>query len=293
MQQLSFLLSLILLFGLFSLSGCEEQESPTATVDAARDDNTASSEFEQVFQYVDDAANQRYNGIGKTTESILPTCIDTVWTNLDLANQEGSVVLDFGEDGCLCEDFVKRFGKVTTSWSGGYRQEGTKSTTELTDYFFKKPSQDDKIAVEGTRVVENLGNAGGNFKYNSTVDNAVLTYPDGETITWSSDLTTERIAGEETFNPFDDIYTVVGTSNGTTRKGDAFDGEITTPLRFEMPCLRDKGIRTFVDGNVTYTTANNTLELNYGYSDGTVTGDCDRKVQVTFNSLPPQVLDFY
>ncbi|MFW5658387.1 MAG: hypothetical protein ACOCZ8_00250 [Bacteroidota bacterium] len=293
MTRLHTLLSLALLALLLTLTGCEE-ESPSATLDAARQDAEARSELEQVFQYVDDAANQQYNGTGKTTNTILEPCIDTTWKNLDLVNKQGELELEFtGTDGCLCKDGITRFGKVIVSWEGGYRQEGTKSTTTLEDYFIKKPFDDEKVGVEGTRTVENLGNSSGNFRYRSIVNGATLNYPDNTTITWSSDLISERVSGEGTFDPRDDVYTITGTSNGTTRKGDNFDGTIGTPLTFDMGCLFDSGVRQFIDGEVTYETANNTLRLNYGYSDGTATGECDRKVEVQFNELSPQVIDLY
>jgi len=266
--------SRILLMGLLSLSlftfSCEDDDENVSSIDQAvtssEDDALADAEYASVFEFVDDeaSADETFSA-GRTAEESenMPECAEVV---KDTVNR--TLTIDFGDTGCECNDGVVRSGKIIATFQGEYREPGSSVSVTLENYTA------DEHTFSGTKTVTNMREEDGHFKYTITVEDASIEGPDG-VFSWESSHTVERIEGNDTRRPYDDVYQVTGQSSGVNRRGIAFEKTIESPL------IKDRKVRclsNFVSGIVTLTNDDGGV-VSIDYGDGT----CDRKATLTIN----------
>jgi hypothetical protein len=260
------------------LSGCKKEESPQAVaenIQSSQDNNQIETEFSSVYDFSDNTSKEAF---GKTegTQRWLPACatVSPVTVNADSSR---TVTVTFnggaGNNGCLCLDGKYRRGSINMTFSKTpLKQVGGKVTTTLTNYYVND------VQFLGTSVTENISSAT-NPKFNTKVTGGQAITAGG-TINWNSDRTIERIAGETTLDPFDDVYTVTGQASGKNRNGENFSVVINTPLKKKFSC---PGIRSaFVSGKWTLTNSTNSSSMSLDYDP--IGGEpCDRIADVTIN----------
>jgi len=175
------------------------------------------------------------------------------------------IVMDFG-DGCVGNDDIERSGKIIIEYTDRRNVPGAVVTTTFEDFYVNGNK------VEGTRVLTNTsGTTDAQRSFDITVSNGRIIFEDGSertfeanrTRTWSANRTSDEV-----------ILTITGSSSGTTRDGDAFSMNITTPIVFKNSC-RQVGVKVAVQGVRTLSLAGEIRTIDYG--DGT----CDNLVTIT------------
>lgn len=107
------------------------------------------------------------------------------------------ITIDFGS-GCTNGNGVTRKGKVIVSYTGKYRDTGTKIHITTENYYVNN----NKVEID--RTITNNGLNGSGF-YTFTIHSARhVTYPDGLSSNSTSDKVREWIAGADTPHIFSD-----------------------------------------------------------------------------------------
>lgn len=258
----------VLILG-FSMNSCTKKDDiQTADTSYSRDESFAQSEFDRVSGIGDEAYDIKTGNLksGEGHRVFLSACATVT---LDTAANPKELIIDFGEENCLCLDGRYRRGKIIITFTGRYREPGTVITHGFEDYYVNDNQ------VDGTKVVTNMGeNENGNIYFTIEVIGVIHKANNGGTISWNSSRQREWIQGYSTMNPWDDIYLITGTAHGIRANGLEWDSEITNPLRVELAC------RFIVSGTIEMQPENRPLWiLDYG------DGECDNVATVTVNGV--------
>lgn len=142
-----------------------------------------------------------------------------------------TLIVDFGS-GCTDNYGIERSGKITVTLSDKYRNTGATATLTTDNYVVSG------YKIEGTKTVTNKGrNTSGNMEYSVEIKNAKITYPNGDVASMESSRVREWAEGESTIlNPFDDVYHITGTANGTNREGRKYNLVVTSALKIKLDC---------------------------------------------------------
>lgn len=184
-----------------------------------------------------------------------------------------TVTVDFGEDGCEGRDGKFRKGIVTGTFSNWPWIPNARLEIVPSSYFV------DDYKVEGTKTITYKGtNLKGNQNWDISVEDGVITTPEGETILWASERNNELIGGANDFNPWNIVHSITGTANGTNRTGRDYTAEITNALIVEIECLE------ITEGTLEIQPEDLKLR-SVDYGDGS----CDRKATVTIGKKTYEV----
>ncbi|HYV91717.1 MAG TPA: hypothetical protein VE978_08040 [Chitinophagales bacterium] len=253
------------------LSSCKKDSVNNDTT-AVTDNAMAEGESNGILQAVNSAADDNDVRSDEGLDTILPPC---AVVTIDTSNASKSITIDFGSTPCLCSNWDNKYreGKITATWTGLYRDSGTVISIQTADYYVGyNASALNKF--EYLKTVTNMGhNASGNLHFNINVITAIVTLPSGQLIIWTSVRDREWIAGESTFLPFDDKYSITGSASGTDRNGNPFTVTITNPVIVAFLCpWIEQGTLEITHGNFP------TATLDYG--DGT----CDDQATITIGN---------
>ncbi len=268
--------------GTLFFSACKkEEERNEQDYSATRDNNAASSEFDELNNVVQDLMEDN-SGSLRSTRPASPSARTTVtYPDLTFDAVNDSIIVDFGPAPGVTYPAVggrTRQGKIKIHYTGPYSTPGSVITTTTENYYA------DGIKVEGTKVVTNSGLVSGKLEFDVEVTGAKLTYSDNSTITWSSSRTRRWETGSGTpANIFDDVLHVWGTANGTSRTGRSF----TMSVPSSDPLIIDLGLACYWTsrmpnaGTLTISPAG-LPDRVVDYSAG---GGCDRTVFVTIGAF--------
>jgi len=218
-----------------------------------------SAEVDDVIE--DDA--QDYGVSGKSADSNTSTAAHCAVRTVEDTASGKIVTLDFGTG---CEG---RKGKVL---AGKISIEYVKTATGFT-----KTVSFDGFSVEGNTVeggksiVKLTANSNGNPEATFTVD-ITITLTTGEIITKKGTKVKEKIAGADTKDRGDDVYSISGNWESVNKDGEVRNATITTNLRREYVC------KYVVSGVIEITKDAETFTLDFG--DGT----CDNLATLTDSS---------
>lgn len=135
-----------------------------------------------------------------------------------------TITLDFG-DGCEGPNGRVRAGQIIVRQTDSLKFEGAERVLTFNGF-----SVDD-VQIEGSRILTNQGfNEAGQPVWERQVVDALVTFPDGSTMTWNSNYRRTQIQGFQTARRIDDVFRLVGYTSGTSRNGVAFKNVITEPL---------------------------------------------------------------
>jgi len=264
-------ISLLSLAVLISCGKKEEKVDNTLTqTEAASNNAFAEQQYNDVTTLVDQSARNGAalfgaagTGSGSGINSILSGCGTLT---LDTTSTPRSITIDFGSSNCLCIDGRNRRGKIIATYTGRYVDAGTVINISFDNYYVN----DNKIA--GTKQIINQGfNNNGNLVYKIIVDGQIVKANNMGTVNWASTRYREWTAGYSTpLNILDDVYSITGDANGTTRLGKPYTITATAPLVRKMNC------RWFESGRLTLSMANlPDITLDYGETG------CDANATVT------------
>jgi len=268
MKRSFFVLLALALSALSFLSSCNKDDNDNQNnYRSAIDNATAENMFNDLYKQASDAVMAAQDSAegNKTMLQSLSSCATLTITPFDLTTFPKTVTLDFGSVNCLGTDGRYRRGVVEMTITGWYRDSGTVVTVEPQGYYVN-----DNL-VQGVKTLTNTGrNTDGNLVYDLFVDGSVTT-SDG-TIQWTSTRQNEWKEGESTvFIPWDDVYMITGTADGTNIEGEEFNVVINSALRILVGC------RWITSGVLTLTSGTFSMSVDYG------TGACDATAVVTIN----------
>lgn len=212
-----------------SFSACDKEPKDDSDTGVATDYYNGQKESDEIVAALNSAAQD--NGVMRIEETLLPPCASVL---VDTVSSPKTITIDFGTAGCLCDDWDNktRKGKIIASWTGKYRDAGTVIQVQTQDYYVNGNKH------EFNKTVTNDGfNGSGHLSYTVNISLAKITYTDGTTLSWTSTRTREWVEGEPTLTPYDDVYEISGSANGTARNGDSFSVTITNPLEVALSCL--------------------------------------------------------
>lgn len=154
-------------------------------------------------------------------------------------------------------------GSISTVFTGKLSTPGASATTTFNNYSF------DSIQISGTHIVTNSSHDTA-IGFTTQVENAKVTLPTGFYVDWNATRAWSLIAGGSTPRwPFDDVYSVTGSSSGNTSNGFNWTATIENPLEKAYICP------WFEAGTVKVVTNYGTGVLDFG------NGTCDNQATVT------------
>jgi hypothetical protein len=264
---------ILVIFGFVSfallMTACKKDNDPVFN-----DSDTSAAEYdalaENIFNDIGNISDEAYalkTGNFKSTEEDTLFLGQCVTVTLDTTVFPRELIIDFGEENCLCRDGRYRRGKIINTFTGRYHKPGTVITHGFDEFFV------DDNKVEGSRVLTNMGyNEDENLWFTIEIEGLITLAENGGTISWNASKEREWIEGSNTRPRRDDVYLITGTASGIRLSGLSWTKEIIIPLRRELNC------RFFVSGSVEITPENRPVRL-LDYGDG----ECDNVATVTIN----------
>jgi len=270
MKKLMSLISVLFAFTMviFVMTSCKKS-----------DDSSGPNEIQQAQDNVkaewiyEDAGNMAESGISgslnmKSGADVLSNCATVT---IDTVAIPHTLVIDFGNSNCLCNDGNYRKGKILVQFMGRYFETGSYHTISFEDYYIN-----DNM-VTGSRYVSNNGpDSLGFMNWTVTVAGELTLANNAGSISWNANRLRTLIQGASTPARLDDVYEITGSGSGSRLNGTEWTAIIQTPLRLELSCM----YRHPVSGEVLISIANKPdRHLNYG------TGSCDNVATVAINGI--------
>ncbi|MBT1686564.1 hypothetical protein [Dawidia soli] len=171
-------------------------------------------------------------------------------------NPKGIITVDFGTTGCADPRGVLRQGKLHIAYTG--RRFMPDSEVIITPENYSVSG----VKIEGVRTSVNVSaSTEAAPAFHVTLANGRATFPDGSTMTRTSDITWTWNRGE---NPLNDerVVSAGSTAGGTTRTGVAYSVSVEEDLVYTRTCL------IAVEGTKDYVIDNTKdISVDYGYED--------------------------
>lgn len=273
MKKVKFLFLILFAFGLAILiNGCQKSDNESDNdLQTSQDDTRAEFLWDDVQTTGDEAAELLVTQF-KNSDGILSKLEPCATVTIDTTVDPKKMTIDFGTEDCLCNDGNYRRGKILISFTGRYHQPGAVIITTFDNYFINYNQ------MLGTQTFTNHGKNENNHTWHSTEIDGTIIFSEqfgGGTLTWTSQNTREWIEGENTprFRG-DDVFLILGSSQGLRPNGNTFSKTITSALRREIGC------RHFVSGTVELIHEGKpTRILDYGE------GACDNLATFTINGV--------
>jgi hypothetical protein len=238
LKKLSLFISATLLVSSLYLVSCKKDttSSKDSDVESAEDNSLAEAQYNDVTTIIDQAAASGTVTLGiaggssvNGTDGTLGSACATV--SIDTVTVPHKITIDFGTSNCLCNDLRNRRGKIIATFSGKFGNVGSAISVSFVDYFVN----DNQIKGTKTDTYMGLNNAG-HPVINISVDGQIVKANNGGTISWTSTRQREWVAGFNTLDWSDDVYSITGTASGVKASGQAYTITITKPLVRKMNC---------------------------------------------------------
>ena len=229
MKKIILIISTLALVAMFTSSCNKSEKIIDQNTSASADDALAESLFENVTKVVDEAYDSSSGNTKSTNEIQFVNGCAVVTIDLTIFPYE--LIVDFGNENCLCADNRYRRGKILVTFNGEYRESGTVITYGFDNYYVND------YQIDGDKVITNMGqNESGNINYNIVVV-GVINFPEnGGTVSWNATKNREWIEGIDTWTQLDDVYHITGSSEGIRSNGLQWTRNILVPLRVEIAC---------------------------------------------------------
>ena len=243
-------LSVFFALSIFVLASCEK---PDPDAQSAEDDARGSYIMADAFAL----GNTEAGGGGK---AYLPECVEVY------RNQIDTVILTF--DNCDYNGAVRN-GSIIVNYTLRPLIGDRAANIILT---FDNYTMDG-VAVEGTITTTFEGTII-RPEIHIVTDNMLATFPNQETISWSSDKTFTIVSGFGDGDFLTNIVEMSGTASGVNRKGESYSS-VYNSVKVERSC--ESGYP--VSGTVTIESDKGTSVIDYGE------GECDKIISVTNNGV--------
>ena len=270
---------IVLFFCFLGFVACSDEEAPTQSArtynttsdtESPADYGTAESEANKVQDLVQAVYEELRAGIS-SENSVLPECATVMF---DTVLTPYSLVIDFGEDTCLCANWDGRYrkGKLIIAFIGRYRNSGSYYTVNSDQYF---------VGENEHRIHHEVRNVGQNSQkqwvFEVDVSDTVIT--EKGLIQWQARRNRTWTAGANTpLEVMDDVYLITDRNNraaeGINRTGQNFKVLIVKPIEVKIGC------RYKLVSGVVSLTPNGGVERIIDYGNGV----CDGKFTFTIRN---------
>lgn len=247
-------LTLVTILFLTSCSNNEELDTSAAIPVADVQDIVLADDITESLDNILEDDDTDFSLLGKGVASSKSSIADCVTRTFVDNGTSMTITLDFG-DSCIGYHGLEFSGKVIIAYTG--TTTGYNKSLSFVDF-----------TVEGNRidgsksVVKVIENTNGNREATHTVD-LTFTSAAGETVSLTGTRVREMIAGADTLNRGDDVYSISGNWEYVSKDGVIFTGTIIENLRREFAC------RYIVSGITEITRDSEVYTLNFG------DGSCD------------------
>jgi hypothetical protein len=264
---------LISILAIISFSSCKKDnddlnnspDSDTEVYKTAAKDFGQSEEMGNEIDVMADEAARGHFGPGHN-QGMLNPCATVTHDTISIPHV---LTIDFGPVNCQGMDGKWRRGMIIITYQGHYFDPGSVRSLTFQNYYVNNNH------IEGTRTVTNNGlNSSGNMNWSISVVNFRITRPNGQWHERNSNRSRTIISGFGTSSPWDDVYLISGSSNGSNSNGNSVTATVITDLRKEIAC------HWIVSGSVDITPLNRpTRTLDFG------NGACDNQATITVNGV--------
>lgn len=256
----------------------KDDMSADSGTQSSQDNNKQQREFDDVMNIAFLAINEN---VSASNNSKIASDLCATVTQGESTNE---LIVDFGEAGCQYNNITRK-GKVIFYYTGHYKDSGSVIQVSLDNYRVQNTyASQDFVKVEGKETITNKGLINGKVNWVVNVEDAKLTFENGEESTWES-IRTRVLEDEGTANPFDEIYHIYGNASGVNRKGGTYTASIIKedPVIFDFPCWIAK--RMLVGGTITVKPEGEVIRsVDYGY-EKEPGESCDRSVTITYGTF--------
>jgi hypothetical protein len=249
-----------------SLTSCDDAQEITPTTTVENTELTTSEDLVSL-EYLTNDVEELVDGLIETRD---PGSCPEILFEFPQGEFPNTLTIDFG-DACEHNGHM-RSGKIIVYQTAPMNESGASRTTTYDNYFT------DSIQHTGTKVLTNAGaDEDGNVRFTRYVD-IELIFPNGQTVSWTSEYVKTQVAGAATDVRIDDVFEISGSTNGVNRNGNAFSSTIIENLVKRRNChwISD-GIIAF---EVTTEDGTRSRTIDYGFPNG----NCDNLAEVTFGN---------
>lgn len=263
---------LFLACSILLLSACKKRDSnPLSDTDDNGGYASDASKIEWLNNDVisiADAAGNFYNGQYMRTTNGFGACA-TVAT--DTLSDPHVLTIRFGNTNCKCLDGRNRRGTILVYYTGDYTDSQKLHTITYKDYYVNDYQLRGSVKV--TRIDTTVV---GNWYYKVFVDDTMVPAPN-QYITWKGSLVRKWIAGYNTGEREDNVYSISGNATLVRANGHLFAFNIGTPLQFAQECDYAQS------GVVNISGFGGNRILDYSTSTTSARGQCDNDAQLDIN----------
>ncbi len=272
------LFTLILVFGIYSCDTSDEpQAGLTGDSSAAL---TAELSGESNFSMVEDltfSALER-GGIDGRVAIAVDSTLDCAEISFIGTLNQGTLSVDFGDEGCAGLDGKVRKGKIIISVNGYWYEVGNTTSVSLVNFSI------DGVQIEGSWSITAKTFSKGELVYETKLTNGKITWPNG---TIAMREATRTFTVTNSFENWLDItVSVEGIASGTTANGVNYESLITDPLIFKTLCAVSQADELPVEGVLEITsdkTGFSKIVIDFG------AGSCDNTFTVTIGSFSKEM----
>jgi hypothetical protein len=141
-----------------------------------------------------------------------------------------TITIAFGA-GCEGPNGRVRAGQILVRQTDSLHLAGAERLLTFNDFSV------DRVQISGTRLLTNQGtNDLGQPVWDREVMNAEVIFPDGSMLTWNSRYRRTQIRGFDTRIKIDDVFRIVGTTEGVDRNDIAYRLVISEPMINSRDC---------------------------------------------------------
>ncbi|MEI6489111.1 MAG: hypothetical protein WCP52_09120 [Bacteroidota bacterium] len=231
----------------------------SAAKDNALTENVVAGIFKTIGEFTDSTWQLRSS-----------TCAAVSITPADTFTFPKTLTIDFDTINCLCSDGNLRRGKIIATFYGKFRDSLTIISVAVQNFAFNNNG-----IQSGTYSITNNGrNTAGLLTFGVNIQNAYV-YTNIGSIGFSGRYVYQWTTGETTTtNPFDDVYSITGSSSGRSISGNTFTSSIVNPLTIALNCAYiEKGMFSITPANLS------TRTVDFG------AGNCDQSATITINGV--------
>ena len=271
MKNLRFYLntSMALLFILITASGCTEDDAVVVN-DQSQDmvEMSRATEMDNIDMVLGDLVVNSFqqqessNADRSVYSNQLPDCVTITAV---VAQNNVSVTLDFGDEGCLVNGNLIR-GQLLMTYERNPEMMQVLITYNLVDFYFNA-----KNVIATRTILRERFNEHNNPQFTHTLDMTVI-WPTGAQASRSGEKVREWIEGFGSGTFEDNVFLITGFWNTTFVNGNSHNYEVTLPLRREVTCAH------FVSGSFSVARTNFGGVFDFG------DGSCDNQATFTFNN---------
>lgn len=256
---------------LVSIISCKKEksnndENTETAISVLQNDAEATRIYGQITDEINDVSAVIDSFDYQVNTKFLDSCVTISIDYPDTATWPKTMVLDFSGN-CATINGNVLSGQIIVYQTARYRTDGMIRTITFNGFRINNN------IVAGTKTIVNLGYVNGFRTYSVSIANGSLTTPEGEVIaTRAAERTRVWIEGEGTQNRWDDVFSITGTTSGTTRNGREYTATIIEPLRVARNCR-------WIERGKIVTSIPDFPDVIIDFGDGS----CDRIATVTIN----------